>query len=115
MNEGNIWQRFDYILFASVMVLVVFGIMMIASATQGAVDPTLISRVPDQINFAIYGTIALLVMSVVDYRMLGSMHNWLYGIMVILLILVVFFGVEGDAGARRWLNVGILIQPSEIC
>jgi rod shape determining protein RodA len=35
--------------------------------------------------------------------------------MVILLILVVFFGVEGDAGARRWLNIGILIQPSEIC
>ncbi len=113
-QEGSIWQRFDYILFGVTLLLVIFGVLVIASATQGAVDPTLISRVPDQINFAIYGTIAIIALTFLDYRILGSLHNWLYALMVVMLLMVVFFGVEGDAGARRWINVGILIQPSEV-
>jgi rod shape determining protein RodA len=39
---------------------------------------------------------------------------WLYLVMVVLLVLVQFLGVEGEAGAQRWINVGIRIQPSEI-
>jgi len=34
--------------------------------------------------------------------------------MVVLLLLVRFLGVEGDAGSQRWINLGIRIQPSEI-
>jgi rod shape determining protein RodA len=34
--------------------------------------------------------------------------------MIVLLVLVLFFGVEGDGGAQSWLNIGIRIQPSEI-
>jgi len=114
MNEGNFWQRFDYILLAATLALVVFGVMVIASATQDAVDPTLVSRVPDQIRFAFFGLFALFAMAALDYRLLGSLNTWLYIGMLILLLMVVFFGVEGDAGARRWINVGILIQPSEV-
>lgn len=115
MNQGNFWERFDWIMLAATTILVVFGVMVIASATQDAIDPSLISRVPDQIRFAIIGFIVLFAMSLIDYRLLASVSNWLYALMVILLLGVVFFGTEGDAGARRWLNVGILIQPSEIC
>jgi rod shape determining protein RodA len=115
MNEVRIWERFDYILFTATMILVVFGIMVIHSATQDAVDPTLVTRVPDQIRYSIIGFVVLLIIPFIDYRMLGGLHYWLYGIMVLLLLAVVFFGVEGEAGAQRWLNVGILIQPSEIC
>lgn len=114
MNKINIWQRFDYVLFGTMMILIVFGILMIRSATLGAVDATLISRVPDQINYAIIGLVATLLLTLVDYRFLGGIHIWLYLFMVFLLALVPPFGVVGDAGARRWLNVGILIQPSEI-
>lgn len=115
MYEGSIWRRFDWILFGATMVLVVFGVMVIASATQDAVSDAIISRVPDQIRFAIFGTIAIGLVTALDYRLLGGLHTWLYATMVLLLLAVVFFGTEGDAGARRWLNVGILIQPSEIC
>ncbi|QPC81629.1 rod shape-determining protein RodA [Phototrophicus methaneseepsis] len=113
-QETNIFQRFDYSLFAATMLLIVFGILMIASATQGAVDPDLISRVPDQINFAIISVVAVFLLTVIDYRMLGGLHIWLYVIMIILLLMVEFLGVEGDAGAQRWINLGIRIQPSEI-
>lgn len=115
MNEGSFLERFDWVLLAATMLLVVFGVLVIASATQDAVDPTLISRVPDQIRFAILGVLTLFTMALLDYRLLGSISSWLYGLMIILLLAVVFFGTEGDAGARRWINVGILIQPSEIC
>lgn len=114
MTEGSLWRRFDYTLLATTLLLVVFGVMVIASATQDAVDPSLINRVPDQIRFALFGLIALLAMAALDYRLLGGLHRWLYLGMIILLMLVPIIGVEGDAGARRWLNVGILIQPSEI-
>jgi rod shape determining protein RodA len=114
-RELSFWERFDWILFGTSLILVVFGILMIASATQGAIDPSLISRVPDQIRFAVVGTIVLLLFAFLDYRILGSVAPYLYGLMVLLLVAVLIFGQEGDGGARSWLNVGILIQPSEIC
>ncbi len=108
------WRRFDFILFAATLILVGFGIMMIASATQDAIDDDIISRVPDQRNFAIIGVIVVIVMATIDYRLLGSLSPWLYAGMVILLVMVEFFGVEGAGGAKRWLNIGIRVQPSEI-
>ena len=113
-STANIWKRFDYTLFGATIFLVVFGILMIRSATLDAVDPTLISRVPDQIRFGLIGLVLIFVLTVIDYRLLGGLHMWLYLLMVGLLALVPPFGVVGDAGARRWLNLGILIQPSEL-
>ena len=115
MTESvNIFRRFDYVLFAGTVALVVFGILMIDSATQDAIDDDIISRVPDQINFALIGFTVAIVIAAIDYRLLGGVSPWLYGLMVFLLVLVRFFGVEGAGGATRWLNVGIRIQPSEI-
>lgn len=111
---GSVWQRFDYLLFALTILLIIFGVLMIGSATQGAIDPTLISRVPDQIRFAILGIFLMLGLSLMDYRLLGGLHTWLYILMVGLLVMVFFFGVEGDAGAQSWINIGIRIQPSEV-
>jgi len=115
MNRtDSIWRHFDYILFGTTLILIIFGILMIRSATLGAIDPELISRVPDQIRYAVIGLVLVFVFAAIDYRLLGGMHTWLYVIMVGLLILVRFLGVEGDAGSQRWINVGIRIQPSEI-
>ena len=94
--------------------LVVFGILMIDSATQDAIDDDIISRVPNQIRFAIVGFAVVIVMTLIDYRLLGGISPWLYVGMIIMLIMVEFFGVIGAGGAKRWLNIGIRIQPSEI-
>lgn len=114
MRTTNIWRQFDYVLLVATLILVIFGIIMIRSATNGAVDPDLISRVPNQIQFAVIGTFLLLLMTMLDYRLLGSIYSWLYIFMVGILVVVLFFGQEGDGGARSWLNVGILIQPAEV-
>jgi rod shape determining protein RodA len=87
---------------------------MIRSATRDAIDPNLISRVPDQIRYGLIGIVLIFVLTAIDYRTLSGLHMWLYALMIGLLALVPAFGVVGDAGARRWLNLGILIQPSEL-
>lgn len=110
----SLWRRFDFVLFAATLSLVIFGILMIASATQGAIDDDIISRVPDQINYAIIGVAVIFVLAAIDYRLLGGISLWLYALMIILLLLVRQFGVEGAGGAQRWINLGIRIQPSEI-
>lgn len=112
--QTSFWRNFDWILFGTVGILIVFGILMIRSATLGAIDPDLINRVPDQIRYALIGVGVMFALAALDYRMLGGIHLWLYLIMVGLLVLVLFLGVEGEAGAQRWINVGIQIQPSEI-
>ncbi|MFZ4826274.1 MAG: FtsW/RodA/SpoVE family cell cycle protein [Phototrophicaceae bacterium] len=112
-STRNIWQRFDWILFFGCVILIVFGFLMIRSATLGAVDPTLISRLPDQMLYGGIGLFAIFGFAAIDYRLLAGLRMWLYLLMVGLLVMVPFFGVVGDAGARRWLNIGILIQPSE--
>ncbi|MBK9750603.1 MAG: FtsW/RodA/SpoVE family cell cycle protein [Chloroflexi bacterium] len=113
MTQGS-WRQFDWLLLGATIILTVFGILMIRSATLGAIDPDLINRVPDQIRFSILGLLVLFGLATLDYRLLGGLHQWLYIIMIVLLLLVQFFGVEGDGGAQSWLNIGIRIQPSEI-
>lgn len=113
-HSGSIWRQFDVVLLVVTVVLTVFGILMIRSATLGAVDPDLINRVPDQIRFAILGIVLMFALAALDYRLLGGIHHWLYLIMIVLLVLVQLFGVEGDGGSQSWLNIGIRIQPSEI-
>lgn len=111
---GSIWKQFDFILLGASILLTIFGVLMIRSATLDAIDPELIARVPDQIRFAFLGFGVLLALAALDYKLLGGIHMWLYLLMIVLLVLVFLFGVEGDGGAQSWLNVGIRIQPSEI-
>ncbi len=113
-HNTSLWARFDFVLFGAVCVLIVFGLLMIRSATLGAIDTDLISRLPDQILYAAIGLVVMIVLTALDYRLLGGLHLWLYLVMVGLLVLVKVLGVEGEAGAQRWINVGIRIQPSEI-
>jgi len=114
VHTESIWQRFDYVLFGLTVLLIIFGVLMIGSATQDAIDPALISRVPDQIRFAGLGLIIMLALAAIDYRLLSGLSVWLYLLMIVLLVLVQYFGVEGDAGSQSWINIGIRIQPSEV-
>ncbi|MCY4146592.1 MAG: FtsW/RodA/SpoVE family cell cycle protein, partial [Chloroflexi bacterium] len=93
---------------------VVSGLLMSAGASQDAIHDDIISRVPDQVTYALIGFAVVIVLASIDYRLLGGITPWLYAGMVIILLLVRQFGVEGAGGATRWINIGIRIQPSEI-
>jgi rod shape determining protein RodA len=114
IQQQNLWRQVDWVLLAASTVLVVIGFLLIASATRGAIDPELISRLPNQIRYAILGVVVVVLLTLMDYRLLGNISNWIYGLMLVLLLAVFFFGVEGDGGSQSWLNIGIPIQPAEI-
>jgi rod shape determining protein RodA len=114
VNRIRIWRNFDFVLMGVTLLLIIYGVLMIRSATLGAVDTDVISRVPRQIQYAAIGFIVLFVTAAVDYRLLGALQPYIYGFLVFVLGLVAALGVVGAAGAQRWLTVGIPIQPSEI-
>jgi rod shape determining protein RodA len=63
-------------------------------------------------NMLIAGFIMFVVAQVPPQRLMAAAVP-LYTVGVLLLIAVAIFGIT-KKGARRWLNVGIIIQPSEI-
>jgi rod shape determining protein RodA len=109
-----LWRKFDFVLLGTVTLLVLIGILFIRSATLDAVDTDLIGRVRSQIVYTFLGYITLFIVSSIDYRLLGALQPYIYGFLVIVLALVGVAGQVGGAGAQRWLDVGIPIQPSEI-
>ncbi len=113
-SSENIWRRFDLILFGTTLLLVIIGILMIRSATLDAVDSELINSVPDQIQYALIGLTVMFALAALDYRLLSGINQWLYLLLLALLLLVSLLGVQGDAGAQRWIDIGIRIQPSEL-
>jgi rod shape determining protein RodA len=113
-NRTRIWRNFDFVLLGVTLVLIVYGVLMIRSATLNATDSDIANRVERQEEYAVVGILVLLVTAGFDYRLLGAMHRYIYLVLVGLLGLVAGLGVIGSAGAKRWLSVGIPIQPSEI-
>jgi rod shape determining protein RodA len=113
-SKPSIWRDFDFTLLSLTLLLIIIGILMIRSATLGAVDPDLIGRVSSQIRFTIVGTVVVFVVAAIDYRLLGSLHGFIYGFVLIILGLVAVLGAVGAAGAQSWLNVGLQVQPSEL-
>lgn len=113
-TKPNIWRDFDFTLLSVTLLLILIGILFIRSATLDAVDTDLINRVPSQIQFSIVGIAVVFIVAAIDYRLLGSLHGFLYGFILIILGLVAGLGAVGAAGAQSWLNVGLQVQPSEL-
>ena len=66
------------------------------------------------LHYMALGGVVFLLFSLPDYRWCGPASVFFYGISLILLALVPFFGVK-YFGARSWLQVGSLnFQPSEL-
>lgn len=113
-TKPNIWRDFDFTLLGVTLLLIFIGILFIRSATMDAVDTDLINRVPSQIQFTLIGLIVVFIFAAFDYRLLGSLHHFIYGFIVFILGLVAGLGAVGEAGAQSWLNVGLQVQPSEL-
>jgi cell division protein FtsW len=112
----------DYWLLVTILALVVFGTVMIFSATfardlpEGG-DPLRFLR--KQLVWVAVGGSAFLVTMRIDYHVWRrfSVIALLGAILLLMLVLVPGLGVGADeVGARRWLNLGPLpqFQPSEL-
>lgn len=111
MNRRT-WQHYDLVLLASLILLLIYGVAVIFSASHA------IERVKDsavrQAIFAIIGLAAGLVITAIDYRLLDAFSIPLYVLVVGLLIAVFVIG-QITFNAQRSIDLGIIdFQPSEL-
>lgn len=112
-------NQMDFILLITVILLLSLGLIMVLSASS----PTSLSETGDdsyvyfkkQATFAVIGVAAMLFISKIDYRFWKKFYKIAYIASIILLLMVLIPGIGRSAGgARRWINLGIQFQPSEL-
>ena len=109
-------SSFDMILFADVIVLSIFGLIMIFSASA----PSAFTLYEDsfyfvkkQLLWTILGFGALFFCASFDYKKYKKWATVIYVLNIILLLAVLVAGTEVK-GAKRWINLGFAtFQPSE--
>ncbi len=107
----------DYVMVVLTMALVIFGIIMVFSASyywsiDTAGNPY--SFLIKDIIWALSGGAMMLATMVIDYHKYKKIAPYLLIISLILLVLVLFIGDDIN-GAKRWIGVGgVTIMPGEI-
>jgi rod shape determining protein RodA len=103
-----LWRGLDKTLGFIVLALVAISIVTFISATSG----THVKFI-DQARNLIISIGVMLIVSRVPPKWLERSAIWIYTVGIALLLAVAAFGLIRK-GARRWVDVGIVIQPSEI-
>ena len=109
-KSQGIWQRIhiDPILLLLLLTLTLFGLLVLFSGSGQSV-----SIMKRQVVFYVIAYCAMFTIAQLDMNFLQRWAPWLYGIGIVLLIVVYFFGVNAK-GAQRWLSLGFIrFQPSE--
>jgi cell division protein FtsW len=111
-------DRIDWVLFASVVALFAFGLIMVFSSTSfvGAAsqrDPY--DRLIDQSIRGLIGLVLLFTLARLDYRRFSDWAPWIAIGSLLILVAVLVPGIGHESkGAQRWLGLGpIRIQPTE--
>ncbi len=115
INRPPLWRRlqpyvsgFDGPLLAGLLTLVAIGCLVLFSALQGQNI-----SFGDQLRNLGVAFVVLFVVAQIPPQRLMQIAVPLYAFGVALLLATAMFGLVRK-GARRWLNVGVVIQPSEI-
>ena len=106
-------MEFDWILFVTVILLSVFGVIMIFTATRNTgADSSVITQ---SVAFAV-GVGLLLFSCFFDYDQFQNLVKSIYIFCILILILVLVIGTgDSEWGAKSWIRIGSVgIQPSEI-
>lgn len=103
------WIDFDWWLMLAALTLAGFGILEIYSAQPGQ------DYWFRQLLWVSLGMLALVTLTVIDYRRIAEAAWILYGVSMVLLILVLIVGQEIN-GARAWFRLpgGFSFQPAEL-
>lgn len=106
------FKRFDFILLISVIILMLIGLLLIKSATINTGSNNLVRS---QAIAMVLGALAVIVLSLMDYNILGKLYIPIYILCNLALLVVLIWGFgEDEWGARSWLSLGpIVFQPSE--
>lgn len=110
----RLWNRMNWLLTATIVLLLAIGIFFVYSATSGRDEVSVRMLYQKQMVWAAAGLAAYFAVTAFDYRRLCNGSRWFYALSLLLLVVVLIHGTR-IYGARRWLMMfGIGVQPSEI-
>ena len=121
MGETDMGQRLktDWILFAAVLALVLFGLLMVysASSIMAGLDARYNSSgyfVLRQAGYAVVAVIAMMALKRTDYRRFQDPAVAFGALGIALILLFTVYFVDGEH--HRWLRLGgpVGVQPSEL-
>jgi rod shape determining protein RodA len=109
-------RHLDLTLLVVTLLLSAFGALMIYSATvhqqtTAGIDPYL----RKQLVYMVVGFVVLLLVAVFDYRYLRTFAAFIYGGIIVGLLIVLSPIGSTQLGATRWIDLGSFqVQPSEL-
>lgn len=110
---------FDLTFFALVMIILMFGLIMMFSASYAYAyykeNHDSFYFIKKQALWAVLGIIIMLIITKIDYHWLHRVAYYVLGISYALLAAVLVMPAGNDKGIHRWIYLGpINFQPSEI-
>lgn len=114
-KENRLIKKFDFILLFTTIILVIYGLFILKSATMSLKFGSA-PYLKTQIASFVIGLFAIVVLLFIDYEIYGYFYIPIYVISNLLLVAVLIWGHGADEwGASNWLEIGpISFQPSEI-
>ncbi len=103
-------KTLNWLMVLVLIAIISIGVAMLYSVAGGNFDPWATRQM---VRFAL-GMVIMIGIALTDLRFWMSMALPIYGIVLLMLVAVEFFGATGMGGAR-WLDLGVMrIQPSEL-
>lgn len=111
MISRRLLSNFDFFLFSTALLLALVGFLGIYSATTQGGPTHILTR---HITWVGLGLLACFLVVSVDYHLLTDHALFFYGCSILVLIGILFFGIEAN-GSRSWMRLwGFSFQPSEL-
>ena len=111
-------KKGDMVLLRISVVVALFGVICIASATSADKFGGNFKYLAIQIVSIILGVIMYAMVSSIDLDFLSEHRGAMVAFNVILLLMLIPFGTDNNTGNRSWLHIPgfpVNIQPAEIC
>jgi len=119
LNRDNVIliSEYDHVLFATVVILLLFGLVMILSSSyyvsMTRFENSIFYFFARQASATAIGFLAMIIAAVVNYHVVCKFAPVLYVLACGCLVYVGLFGEEIN-GAKRWIDLGVAsFQPSE--
>lgn len=112
-REASLLRRLDWVLLATVVAIVGYGLWAIDGITKFDVTGDPDFYVKRQAAYALLGGIGLIVALLIDPQLYRRHSKIVFGALIAMLLLVPVIGVE-VRNTRRWIELGAFqFQPSE--
>ena len=108
-------QKGDILLLLLCLFTTIYGIVIIASATNNVGSSDYVLR---QGIALVLGIVFYIGFTLIDVDIFAERHHLLFLFNLFFMLLLIPFGIEGTTGNRSWLSFPFLpfnIQPGEVC